>query len=487
MASKAAAFLATMIVVGTRLIPRLLSYIASWNSRELFLLSVTAIGLGVGYATYLSGLSFAFGAFVAGMILSESEYSHQALSEIIPLRDIFGLLFFVSVGMLLDPSFLFAHIKEILLLVLLIIVGKGFIFATLVRFFGYGNVIPLAVGFGLFQIGEFSFVLAGVGRSNGLLGGDIFQAFVASSILTILATPFLIQAGPSLAARGEKALPWRKRAAHVAAKPVCDLEGHVIIAGYGLNGRNLAHVLKEAGIRYFIIELNPVTVREAAAEGEPIIFGDVSSRTILGEAGVRRAKGIVFAISDPLTTRLGVKAARELNPGLFIIVRTRYSSEIDELLALGADEVIPEEFETSIEIFTRVLERYHVPRNLVTAQVKVLRGECYGLLRGACAARPTAERIADLLAAGTAETYFVGQGAWPARKTLGELDLRGRTGATVIAVVRGEESFPGPGADFEVGEQDTLVLMANHRDIDRAFHYLTTGEPDGPGAARGGA
>jgi CPA2 family monovalent cation:H+ antiporter-2 len=282
-----------------------------------------------------------------------------------------------------------------------------------------------------------------------------------------------------LAARGERALPWKKRSVGDAARPVCGLEGHVIVAGFGLNGRNLAHVLKEAGIGYFIIELNPVTVREAAAEGELIIFGDVSSRTILEEAGVRRAKAIVFAISDPLVTRRGVKAVRELNPGLFIIVRTRYASETDELLKLGANDVIPEEFETSIEIFTRVLEKYHVPRNIVDAQVKVLRGECYGMLRGACSAiRPVAERIADLLAAGTAETFFLGQGAWPAGQTLGALDLRGRTGATVIAVVRGEASFSSPGADFELREQDTLVLVASHRDIDRAFRYLTVGEAD---------
>jgi len=342
-------------------------------------------------------------------------------------------------------------------------------------------------GLALAQIGEFSFVLAGVGRVNGLLADDIFQAFIASSILTMLATPLLIQISPILADRSERALRWKKRIAGGGEKSGRDLKGHVIIAGYGLNGKNLANVLKEAGIGYVILELNPVTVRSAVAEGEPIIFGDVSSRTILEEAGARRAKGIVFAISDPLMTRRGVKAVRDLNPDLFIIVRTRYASEIDGLLALGAGDVIPEEFETSIEIFTRVLEKYHVPRNVVDAQVKVLRGECYGMLRGAClAVRPAAERIADLLAAGTAETYFVGMDAWPAGKTLGAIDLRGRTGATVIAVVRGEASFTSPGADFEIREQDTLVLVASHRDIDRAFLYLTVGEADGPGDAPGG-
>ena len=176
---------------------------------------------------------------------------------------------------------------------------------------------------------------------------------------------------------------------------------------------------------------------------------------------MRRAKGIVFAISDPLMTRRGVKAVKEL---------------------------IPEEFETSIEIFTRVLAKYYLPRNIIDAQVKVLRSECYGMLRGACSAiRPITERIVDLLAAGTAETFYVGKEAWPAAKTLGTLDLRGRTGATMIAIVRGEESFTSPGAEFEVREQDTLILVASHRDIDRAFRYLTIGETDDPGSSNGGA
>jgi CPA2 family monovalent cation:H+ antiporter-2 len=217
-------------------------------------------------------------------------------------------------------------------------------------------------------------------------------------------------------------------------------------------------------------------------EGEPIIFGDVSSPVILREAGIATARGIVFAISDPSMTRRGVKAAKDLNPNVFVIVRTRYAAETDDLLKLGADDVIPEEFETSIEIFIRVLDKYHMPRNIVDAQVKILRGECYGMLRGTCSAvRPVAERIADLLAAGTAETYFIGKDAWPAGQTLGRLNLRGRTGATVIAVVRGDESFTSPGAEFEVKEQDTLILVASHRDIDRAFRYLTAGGTDDSG------
>jgi CPA2 family monovalent cation:H+ antiporter-2 len=333
----------------------------------------------------------------------------------------------------------------------------------------------------LAQIGEFSFVLASVGRSNGLLPENIFQVFLASSILTILATPFLIQVSPFLADGMERTFRWGRKAPETGRPPGRDLQEHVIIAGYGLNGRNLAHVLKEAGIRYVILELNPETVKRAVAEGEGIIFGDVASRTILKEARIDRARSIVFAISDPAATRRGVRVARELSAELFILVRTRYASEIDELYRLGANDVIPEEFETSIEIFTRVLDRYHIPRNVIDAQVRILRGECYGLLRGTCeAVKPSVERIAEFLSAGTAETFYLARGAWPEGKTLREVDLRKKTGATVIAVVRGEESFATPGAEFMIEAGDTLVLAASHRDMSRAFQFLTSGEPVGP-------
>ena len=485
--------IAAAFLLARFLMPGLLQLVVRLRNHEVFLLATLVIVLGMAWLTSSLGLSLALGAFLAGVILAESDYCHQVVSDILPFKILFNSLFFISVGMLLDVGAAWRFRTIVLVLVVAVLAIKFAVVVLTVGLLGYGSRIAVLSGLALAQVGEFSFVLAGVGRSNGFLPGDVFQVFVASSILTIMATPFLIQAGPALAGRGEKALRWRRRAFDDEAGRGSDLAGHVIIAGYGLNGRNLAHVLKESGIGYFIIELNPVTVREALQAGESVVFGDVSSPVILEEAGARRAKGIVFAISDPAMTRHGVRAARTLNPGMFIIVRTRYAAETDGLLKLGADAVVPEEFETSIEIFTRVLEKYHIPRNVIDAQVKVLRGECYGMLRGSCSAvRPVAERIADLLAAGTAETYFVGGGSWPAGKTLGAIDLRGRTGATVLAVVRGEESFTSPGADFGIREQDTLVLVADHRNIDRAFHYLTTGgpmpaEPAGPGKGSAGA
>ncbi len=474
--------IAGVFLIARHLMPRVLHLVVGTRIREIFLIASLFICLGMAWLTSALGLSLALGAFLAGVIISESKFSHQVVSDILPFKDVFNSLFFISVGLLLNTGVVWRFRLTILVLVASILALKALVVVLTVGFLGYSSRIALIAGLALAQIGEFSFVLAGVGRASGLLTGDAFQVFLAASILTILATPFLIQVSPAVADRTEGAFGWKGWVPHVAESPQIQHAEHVIIAGYGLNGRNLAHVLREAGIPYLILELNPETVRKAAADGETVIFGDASSRTILKEAAVERAAGMVFAISDPAMTRRGVRAARELNKGLFVIVRTQYASEVDELYGLGADDVIPEEFETSIEIFTRVLDRFHVPRNIIDAQVKVLRGECYGVLRGTCeAVRPTAERVADLLAAGTTETFYVAKGAWLAGKTLGEIDLRNGTGATVIAVVRGEDSFAGPGADFAVDAGDTLVLVANHKDMNRAFDWLTRGPLEGAG------
>jgi CPA2 family monovalent cation:H+ antiporter-2 len=477
-----AAAIAVVFVVGRTVMPRLLRAIVSTRIREIFLLTSILLCLGTAWLTSSLGLSLALGAFLAGVIISESEYSHQVVSDILPFKDVFNSLFFISIGMLLHTDVLWRSAPTVAGLVLAILAVKiAAVFLT-VRILGYGGRIAIIAALSLAQIGEFSFVLAGVGRANGLLPENAFQIFLASSILTLLITPLFVRAAPGLALRGERIFRWTRRPSDRDAESPVRCVNHVIVAGFGLNGRNLAHVLREAGISYVILDLSPDTYRKAVEAKEPIIFGDVSSPTILREAGIATARGIVFAISDPATTRRGVKAARALgNENLFLIVRTRYAAEIDELYRLGADDVIPEEFETSIEIFTRVLGKYHIPRNIIDAQIKILRGECYGMLRGTCELiKPTVERIADFLSAGTAETFYITQGAWPSGKMLKDTELRTKTGATLIAVVRGDESFTSPGADFRIEAGDTLVLVANHRDMDRAFAYLTTGEAPEP-------
>ncbi|MCX8159427.1 MAG: cation:proton antiporter, partial [Candidatus Saccharicenans sp.] len=463
---------AAVFFLARQIMPAVISVIVRTRIKEIFLMSALLACFGMAYLTSSLGLSLALGAFLAGIIISESYYSHQVVSDILPFKDVFNSLFFVSIGLLLDTRTVWNLGWRVLAVVAGILFLKlGLVFLT-VRLLKFKARISLLTALGLAQIGEFSFVLAGVARENELLTEQVFQVFVASSVLTILFTPLLVELGPRLVER------IRDRSGQLLSPALASIEArslqdHVIIAGFGLNGRNLARVLKETGISYVIVEINPDTFRSACQAGEPIIFGDASSQIILNEVGLNRARALVVAISDPAGARRAVSTARRVNPEIFIIVRTRFASEIEELYSLGANDVIPEEFETSIEIFVRVLEKYHLPRNIINTQVQVIRSERYGILRGArSSSRRLQEKIYDYLEAGVVETFLIPAGSWVAGQTLGAIDLRGRTGVTVIAVVRNEKTHSGPGADFRLEERDILVLVGDHRAMDEAFAYL---------------
>jgi|YNPBryunderm2012_1023409.scaffolds.fasta_scaffold01619_8 CPA2 family monovalent cation:H+ antiporter-2 len=463
---------AAIFFLARKIMPSIISLIVGTRIKEIFLLSALFACLGMAYLTSSLGLSLALGAFLAGIIISESSYSLQVVSDILPFKDVFNSLFFVSIGMLLDTRIAWHLGWQVLGVVVGIILLKLIIVFITVRLLRFNSRVSLLTGLGLAQIGEFSFVLAGVCRENGLLSGPIFQVFVASSVLTILATPLLMEVGPRLVEKiQERGEPGgRLDLATIESEA---LREHVIIAGFGLNGRNLARVLKETGISYVIVEINPETFRAACQAGEPVIFGDASSQVILQEAAISRARALVVAISDPAAARRAVNLARRLNPEVFIIVRTRFVTEIEELYGLGANDVIPEEFETSIEIFVRVLEKYHLPRNIINTQVQIIRSERYGLLRGSrSTSRRLSQKIYDFLEAGVVETFLVPGDSWAVGKTLGEIDLRGRTGVTVIAIVRNEKTHSAPGADFRLQERDILVMVGDHQAMDKALACL---------------
>jgi CPA2 family monovalent cation:H+ antiporter-2 len=288
----------------------------------------------------------------------------------------------------------------------------------------------------------------------------------------MIVSPPLIMMAPVIAERTHHLLPIRRSPRGEYLKDSQLLEDHVLIAGYGVNGGNLARVLKETGIPYVIFETDPDSVMRASQDEHPVVFGDVTRREILAKGGIGKARLLVYAISDPPATRVSVRLARSMNPGLFIIVRTRLVAEVDELLHLGANEVIPEEFETSIEIFTRVLNQYHIPRNVVNAQINVIRDENYRMLRGLPQTEKGLDRVAQLLAAGTSDTFLITGKSHSIGKSLKELDLRRRTGVTVIAVVRGAEPTISPPPDFRIDGGDILVLVGTHASMDKAFDYL---------------
>ena len=318
----AAALLAAIVILGAWLLPKLLRLVLAWGSRELFLVSVVAIGVGVGYATQLVGLSFALGAFVAGLVLSESEFSHQALNEVVPLRDIFGLLFFVSVGMLLDPAYALSHAGQIAAVVLLTFLGKSLILGGIARVFGYVNMAPWLVGLGLSQIGEFSFVLARSGVTSGMLSKSTYDLALTSTVLTMALSPFATGLALPL---GRAWRRWRKPTQPIQPVEALDdtLQGHVVVAGYGRSGKAAARVLERAGIPLLVVEISHTIFAGLANDGFRGIWGDITGEEILRAARIGNARILLLTVPDQNAIRLTVQRALRLNPAISVISRAR--------------------------------------------------------------------------------------------------------------------------------------------------------------------
>ena len=465
---KAVLGLLGVYVAARQAVPFLLHQVIRLRNREMFFLLVVLLCLGTAWVTYSLGLSLALGAFLAGLIIAESEYSHHIVAEITPFRDYFASIFFISIGMLLQSAYFRAHWPFLVMLTLLLIALKTGVVVLAASALRYPVRSSLLAGLGLAQIGEFSFLLAQQGNSRGLMTADVFQLFINTSILTMLATPFLIQAGPWLTARLPEIAPGAGE-----KKDHCALIGHTIIAGYGMNGRNLATTLKATHIPYVVLEVNADTIRRVREEGEPIIYGDITRQDVLRRAGIECAKVIVFAISDFAATRIAVRLARQLNPSIHILIRTRYAAGVDELIKLGADQVIPEEFETSIEIFSRVLHEYHVPNNVIASQIQFVRFGGYKMLRGMSLDQENLGRVAALFAGATVDTVQIEPGSPAVGRTLKDLDIRKNTNATVIAVARSGEAVTNPGPDFTLQPDDLVVLIGAHADLDKAVTLLT--------------
>ena len=331
------------------------------------------------------------------------------------------------------------------------------------------------------QVGEFSFVLAVSGLSAGLISNEMYQWFLASAVVTMLLTPFVMQISPLISSRVSsnklfKRLERGKDLTEHAGFPV-KRQAHVVIVGFGLNGRNLARVLKEAEIPYTVLEFNANTVRDMKKHGEPIFYGDGTKKDVLQRLGTETAKVLVVAISDPASCRHIVQTARRLNNDLFIIARTRYASEVDDLLQLGADEVIPEEFETSVEIFSRVLKKYQVPRNEIYNFVDLIREDGYRALRH----METADRkpIFDKSAAYPnirIEVLTVSDESPVSGRSIADLMFRKKTGTTIIAIERDKETFTSPDPDFTLQATDIVFITGKKENINKAIVYLAEGD-----------
>ncbi len=371
----AAGFLLAMVLLGTRLLPGLLRRVVRWGSRELFLVAVVAAGVGAGYLTQRLGLSFALGAFVAGIVLSESEMSHQALSDVTPLRDVFGLLFFVSVGMLFDPRYVMEHAGRVALIVAVIVIGKSLICGLLARAFGYVNMAPWIVGLGLSQIGEFSFVLARTGRTGGLITRDTYDLALTCTVLSMALSPIVFSGALPLARMW---IRWRKLEP-VTAKALVrtELDNHVVVAGYGRTGRAVIDALQGAGLPYLVVELNHETLTQPLAEGLPVVWGDISSEEILRAAGIPDARMLVMAVPEWNAIRLGIERAKRLNPRLYVVARATAAHRVDDLRVLGVDVAVQPEFEGGVEMMRQALRYCDRPETEIEWLTSKLRQALY--------------------------------------------------------------------------------------------------------------
>ena len=466
-----------MLLVGRYVVPHLLFQVVRTHNRELFLMVIVLLCLGSAALTASMGWSLATGAFLAGLALSESEYATQTLAEVLPFRDTLSCLFFISVGMLLDIRFVADNLPLVLVIVLAVVLLKFVAGALPTLFAGYPIRIAVLTGVTLAQIGEFSFILAHRGLELKLVNPTQYQTLLAVAVLTIALTPLLIAVGPRIAdAFARLPLPERWRVGPWAAESSEEkvaARNHVIIVGYGLNGRNLARVLQAADIDYVVLELNPETVRQARKRGEPVYYGDCTRPAVLEHVGIRAARQLVVAISDPTSTRRAVESARRINRQLHIIVRTRYLAEVQELRRLGADVIIPEEFETSIEIFAQVLREYEVPGNLIVDLIERVRSEQYEVLRDSKV--PSMRMVlpySNILEKMEIRSCWLRPGSPATDKTLRELNLRTATGATVITVRRGRELSLNPGPDFRLQANDVAILMGERGQVESAVNLL---------------
>ena len=448
------------------IVPWIFYQLARSRSRELFILSAVVTCFAIAGLTYSMGLSLELGAFIAGLIISETEYSYETIGNIIPFRDVFASIFFISIGMMLDLNFLVEAWQLILGGGLAIITVKFFIAAAVVLFLGFSLSTALIVGFSLCQIGEFSFILSKVGFDNKILSSVEYQTILAMAIITMVISSFIINySGPITDyLMKRRFFKWLDKKSYNLNRLPVDPSGdkpvdHLVIIGYGINGRNVAKSARIAGIPYTIIETNPETVKKESARGEKIIYGDASNEEVLKHANILEARVLVITIPDAPSTRRVIFTTRKLNPEVHIIARTRFVKEVNDLFLLGASEVIPEEFETSVEIFTRLLKRFNIPVNEINNFVELIRADGYRMFRTASIESITPAEQRRLVKGMEMVSYKVESGASADGKRLIDLDIRKKYGVTILVINRGLENMQNPDPETVIMQDDIVMLV----------------------------
>ncbi len=459
---KAAVVIVLVLLSARYVVPRLLHEIARTRSRELFILAIIVICFGVAWGTSSIGLSLALGAFMAGLVISESEYSHQATGFVIPFREIFTSFFFVSIGMLLDVRFFVENIPIVAGLTLVVILVKASIASLAALALRYPPRTVILTGLSLFQVGEFAFILSVTGMENGLLADGTYQYFLSVSILSMAITPFVMQHGERIV-RVFLKRSLNKKGAQLnntegVVQDVHALKDHLIIIGFGVTGQNVARAAKSADIPYVIIDLNPETVRHFQKLGEPIMYGDATSHFILEHVKVYKARAAVVAIPDLTATKSIVTNIRNICKTIHVIVRTQTLREMDNLYHLGANEVIPQEFETSIEMLTRLLQRYLVPQDEMETFITSLRTEKYEMLRPFSHQQKSKTLLnipnfnLTCLKVQHSNNDVIG-------KPLSETKIRPNYGVNLVAIQRNDDFITNVTPDTRILQEDLLYVV----------------------------
>ncbi len=461
---KAILLIITVIVCAKWIVPQVLYHVLKTRDHELFLLCTVGICFAIAWLSSFAGLSLGLGAFLAGLVISESPYSIHAIGNIRPLRDAFSSFFFVSIGMLLDLKILVENTAFIVTLAICVILLKAITSAAAVSIIGLPMRMVILVSLALSQVGEFSFILSKVGFDCGILSREVYQLFLDVTVLTMGATTFLIVISHKVAAgfirfsRAEKPEGVENRSG---------LKDHLIIVGFGVNGRNVAKAAKSKGIPYVVVDADPDIVRREGGNGEPIYYGDATQESVLRHLGITAARVIVIAISDPLATRLIVEMARRLNENLFIIARTRYVQEVETLHRLGANEVVPEEYETSVKVFAKVLERYQLSKDVINKFIEDMRSDDYRLFRSFA---EDAYCDANLKLMGKViYTIRIPEGSNALGKTPNELGIEG-----VVAISRGGELLRSTN-ELKLEEGDILIAIDTPERIRSIERILLSG------------
>lgn len=461
---KAIAVVILLFIAARFVVPKFLVRVTITKSREIFLFSIILICMVVAFVTNKAGLSLALGAFLAGMVVSETGFGYQALGNVVPFKDVFTGFFFVSVGMLIDIDIFTAHPLLLSGAAIFVIIVKVIVTTMSINVLGYPLRTSLKSGLSIAQIGEFSFILAASGTAMGILTKQEQSMFISVSVITMALTPFLIQFSEKISGAicrlplPEDMVKGYFYEKEVRTKPLKD---HIIIVGFGPAGRNIAKAAVNADVDYIVIEMNPSTVKTEQAAETPIFYGDASQDEILRHAKIDEARAIVISGADANTAKTIVENVHRINPAIAVIVRARYLSMAAELKALGATDVIVEEIESSVALLISVLKHYYIPAEDIEKIEASMRQ-----VEPSAVKRKSRDKASSLGIKGVAvENITVPVGSPISGKTIRDIDARYRYGVNIIAVKSGDVLKVSPGGEDKVGERDELLVTGKTSDI----------------------